>query len=119
MVGNIISDHYKIIEKLGEGGMGEVYLAEDTKLKRQVALKFLSPELTENKEARDRFIKEAQSASTLDHNTICNIHEFNETDDGQLFIVMPRYDRETLRERIDRGPFDEKETKDIAIQISE
>ena len=102
MIGQIVS-HYKIIEKLGAGGMGIVYKAEDTKLKRTVALKFLPPELTRDEEAKKRFIHEAQAASTLEHTNICNIHEINETGDGQLFIVMACYDGQSLRDRIAGG----------------
>ena len=118
IIGKTIS-HYKILKKIGEGGMGMVYKAEDTKLKRTVALKFLPPELTRNKEAKERFVHEAQAASALEHNNICNIHEIDEADDGQTFIVMACYEGETLKHKIKRGPFKLEESIDIAIQIAE
>jgi len=102
MIGQTVS-HYKVLEKLGEGGMGIVYKAEDTKLKRIVALKFLPPELTRDPEVKERFIHEAQAASTLDHPNICTIYEIGQTDDGQLFIAMARYEGETLKLRIVNG----------------
>jgi serine/threonine protein kinase/Tfp pilus assembly protein PilF len=118
MVGKKIS-HYKIIEKLGEGGMGVVYKAEDTKLKRTVALKFLPAHLVTDQEAKDRFIREARAASALDHNNICNIHEIDETGGGQLFIAMACYEGESLKEKIECGPFKIENSIDITIQISQ
>jgi Tol biopolymer transport system component/tRNA A-37 threonylcarbamoyl transferase component Bud32 len=117
LIGKTVS-HYKIIEKLGEGGMGVVYLAEDTKLKRNVALKFLPSKLTRDMETKARFIREAQAASSLDHPNICTIHEINETDDGQLFIVMASYKGQTLKEKIKEQKLKKKEAIDIAIQIA-
>jgi Tol biopolymer transport system component len=117
MIGQTIS-HYKILEKLGEGGMGVVYKAEDTKLKRTVALKFLPPELTRDEEAKERFVHEAQAASALEHNNICNIHEIAETDDSQLFICMAYYEGETLKKRIETGPMMIEEALDVAIQVA-
>jgi non-specific serine/threonine protein kinase len=117
MIGQTIS-HYKILEKLGGGGMGVVYKAEDTKLHRTVALKFLPPELTRDEEAKKRFIHEAQAASSLDHNNICSIHQVDETDDGQIFICMNYYDGETLKKKIERCPIRLDEAIDIAIQIA-
>jgi serine/threonine protein kinase len=79
MIGKTIS-HYKIIEKIGEGGMGVVYKAEDTKLRRTVVLKFLHPDLTRDTESKVRFIQEAQAAAALDHPHICTVYEINESE---------------------------------------
>ena len=117
MIGETIS-HYRIIAKLGEGGMGEVYQAEDTKLDRSVALKFLPAELTRNPEAKARFVQEARAASALDHPNICTIYEVDETNEGRLFIAMACYEGETLKERIARGPLPLDETFDIARQVA-
>jgi serine/threonine protein kinase/tetratricopeptide (TPR) repeat protein len=116
MIGQTIS-HYKILSKLGEGGMGIVYKAEDTKLKRTVALKFLSPELTRDEKAKERFVHEAQAASALDHPNICTIHEIDETEEGQTFIAMACYEGESLKARIERGPVELDRALDIAIQM--
>ncbi|MEN8192030.1 MAG: protein kinase [Bacteroidota bacterium] len=115
MIDQTIS-HYKIIEKLGSGGMGDVYKAEDTKLKRIVALKFLPTALTRDKEARQRFIHEARTASALDHPNIGTIYEIDEHD-GSYFIAMAYYEGETLKEKIDRGPLDIAEALDIESRI--
>jgi serine/threonine protein kinase/Flp pilus assembly protein TadD len=117
MIGKTVS-HYRILEKLGEGGMGVVYKAEDTKLKRIVALKFLPPELTRDTNAKERFIHEAQTASALDHPTICTIHEIDDTEDEQLFIVMAYYKGDTLRRRIDHGPLKIEDAVDITVQVA-
>lgn len=118
MLGTILS-HYRIIEKFGGGGMGVVYKAEDLKLKRAVALKFLPLELTRDEEAKQRFIHEAQAASALQHNNICTVHDIEETPDGQLFIVMDLYEGETLKKKIERGSFKIEEATDIAAQIAQ
>ena len=95
---------YQIIEKLGEGGMGVVYKARDTKLDRFVALKFLPRHLSQAEEERRRFIHEAKAASALDHPNICTIHEIGETDDGQMFIAMSYYEGSHVRKKISQGP---------------
>jgi serine/threonine protein kinase/tetratricopeptide (TPR) repeat protein len=118
MIGKTVLQ-YRILEKLGEGGMGVVYKAEDTKLKRIVALKFLSPKLTRDPETKMRFIREAQAASSLDHPNICMIYEINETEDGKIFIVMANYDGETLKKKIERGPLKIEEAIDITLQTAE
>ncbi len=85
--------------------MGVVYTAHDPHLDRQVAIKVLPPALTRDDTAKQRFfLQEAQAASALDHPNICTIHEINETDDGQLYLVMAYYEGETLKQRIERGP---------------
>jgi serine/threonine-protein kinase len=109
--------HYRIIEKIGEGAMGQVYLAEDTKLKRRVALKFLPYDLTRNEEAKKRFLQEAQVASSLDHPHICNIHEIEETPDGQTFICMSYYEGDTLKNKIESGSLDVETILRIGIEI--
>ena len=95
MIGKTVA-HYKILEKIGSGGMGTVYKARDTKLDRTVALKFLPTHLSRAEEEKKRFIHEAKAASALDHSNICNIYEINETDDGQMFIAMACYEGESL-----------------------
>lgn len=118
MIGNTIS-HYKIIGKLGEGGMGVIYKAEDLKLRRTVALKVLPESFTQDDESNRRFINEAQAASSLQHNNICTIHEIDETPDGQLFIVMDYYEGETLRSKINKGQLDLDQIISITAQIAE
>jgi serine/threonine protein kinase len=117
MIGQTIS-HYKILEELGAGGMGVVYKAEDIKLKRTVALKFLPPELTRDKDAKTRFVHEARAASALQHNNICAIHEIDETPDGRVFISMDCYEGETLKDRIAVGPLPVDDALDITIQVA-
>jgi len=118
MIGQTIS-HYRIVEQLGEGGMGVVYKAEDTKLKRMVALKFLPAELTRDRDAKARFVREARAASALDHPNICTIHEIDETDDGRVFICMACYEGETLREAISKRPLELGRAIDITMRVAE
>jgi serine/threonine protein kinase len=110
--------HYEIISKIGEGGMGVVYKAHDQKLDRHVALKFLPREMSADPDVRRRFMHEARAASALDHPNISTVHEINETPDGRLFIVMPCYDGETVRERLEQGPFELSEALKIAVEIA-
>ncbi|MCH7771898.1 MAG: serine/threonine protein kinase, partial [Bacteroidetes bacterium] len=118
MIGKTIS-HYKILEKLGGGGMGVVYKAEDTKLDRTVALKFLPAHLLADKEAEQRFNSEAKAASSFDHPNICTIHDIGKTDDDQSFIVMAYYKGETLKKKIEKGPIKIEEAIDIVSQVAE
>ncbi|UCG30682.1 MAG: protein kinase [candidate division WOR-3 bacterium] len=118
MIGKTIS-HYKIVEKIGGGGMGIVYKAEDTKLKRTVVLKFLPHEFTDDLTAKKRFIQEAQSTSSLDHPNICTIHEIDETDEGQFFIAMACYEGETLKHRVEKGPLEINEAITIAMGVAQ
>jgi serine/threonine protein kinase/Tfp pilus assembly protein PilF len=117
MIGKTIS-HYKILQKLGEGGMGVVYKAEDTKLKRQVALKFLPQEMTRSQEWEERFLREAQAAAALDHPSICHTYEIDETE-GQTFISMAYLDGQSLAGKIESGPFDVDEAVNIALRVAE
>jgi serine/threonine-protein kinase len=118
VVGDTVS-HYRILEKIGEGGMGEVYLAEDTSLKRTVALKFLPESLRQDDIAHKRFLREAQSAAALDHPFICHINEVTQTDDGQDVICMEYVEGETLRERLVQGRLPLTEALRVGSEISE
>jgi len=117
MIGKSIL-HYKILEKLGEGGMGVVYLADDTKLKRQVAIKFLPQHISENSNERKRFEIEAQAAAALNHPNIATIHAIEEVD-NELFLVMEYIEGQELKEKIKAGPLTIEEVQNIAKQIAE
>ncbi len=118
MIGNTIS-HYKITEKIGGGGMGVVYKAQDLKLNRFAALKFLPPNLGGDEEEKKRFIQEAQATSSLEHNNICTVYEIGETEEGQIFIALAYYDGETLKKKIQKGSLKLKDAIALTIQIAE
>jgi serine/threonine protein kinase/Tfp pilus assembly protein PilF len=116
--GTMFAERYRIIEELGRGGMGVVYKAEDSKLKRTVALKFLPADTTHIPEFKDRFAREAQAAAALDHPNICTVYEFDETD-NKTYISMAYLGGQSLKKKIDAGPLDLDEALRIAVQVAE
>ena len=117
MIGKTVS-HYNILKKLGEGGIGVVYRARDLHLDRVVAIKFLPPSLTTDERIKKQFLQGARAASTLDHPNICQVYEFDQTDDNQMFLVMAYCEGETLRFKIDDGNLKIDEVIKITNQIA-
>jgi non-specific serine/threonine protein kinase len=117
MIGQTIS-HYKIVEKLGEGGMGVVYLAEDAKLERKVAIKLLPHNISKHSDERERLKTEAKAAASLNHSNIATIHSIEETD-NHIFIVMEYIDGRELKSRIDNSPIPVDEALRISNQIAD
>jgi len=117
VIGSTIS-HYKITAKLGEGGMGVVYKAEDTKLERPVALKFLAAHAVEDPEHKARFVREAKAAARLDHSNICSVYEIDEAE-GQTFLAMAYLEGQTLKDKIAERPLKLVQALDIAVQTAQ
>src|SRR4030042_2239795 len=115
--GSLISGKCRILEEIGHGGMGIVYKAEDLKLKRRIALKFLPSHLMDSPELKERFLIEAQAAAALSHPTICVIYEVGESEE-RPYIAMEHIEGETLRDRLKKGPLTAEEALDAAVQIA-
>jgi TolB-like protein/Tfp pilus assembly protein PilF/predicted Ser/Thr protein kinase len=116
--GSTVAERYNIIEELGRGGMGVVYKAEDIRLKRTVALKFLPPEVTHIPHVKERFMREAQAAAALDHPNICTVYEFDEAEE-KTFISMAYIEGQSLKKKIESGPLELDEAIRIALQVAE
>jgi len=116
--GTTIAERYTILEELGRGGMGVVYKAEDTKLKRTVALKFLPLELTHIPDVKERFMREAQAAAALDHPNICTVYEFDDAEE-EAFISMAYVEGQSLRKKVESGPIELDQALRIATQVAE
>ena len=116
--GSLVAGRYRVLGAAGEGGMGVVYKAEDTRLRRTVALKFLPASLARDLEAKKRFLREAQAAAALDHPNICPVHEVDEAE-GEMFLAMAFVEGRTLKDRIAEGPLPLAEALAVAVQVAE
>src|SRR4029078_1661299 len=118
MIGQTVG-HYLITSKLGAGGMGEVFLAEDTRLERKAAIKFLPAEFASNSERRERFLIEAKAASALNHPHVCTVYDVGETADGLPFIAMEFVEGQTLDASARRGQLEIARVGEIAVQVAD
>src|SRR5262245_26084413 len=118
MIGQLIGDRYKIIRKIGEGGMGEVYVAEHIHIEKRVALKLLRAEVLSNQEAVQRFRQEARSASSIGHENIISIDDFGTLPDGRVYMAMEFLQGEPLNDLLAKGPLPLPRALDILIQTS-
>ena len=116
---SLVASRYVIGPRLGRGSQGVVYRAHDSRLDREVALKFLPDQLADDEHARQRFIREAHAAARAEHSSICTIHSIESTDEGHLFIVMPYYEGRTLKDVLHDGPLTPDEAIEIAAQLAE
>src|SRR5262245_28129891 len=118
IIGRTIGGRYVVAEKIGSGGMGTVYRARNEGVQRDVAIKFLSPELAVDGTNRERFLREARAANRIDHEHIIDINDFGETDDGLVYLVMEYLDGASLAQVLGGGPIDPRRAVDIAMQMA-
>src|SRR5438874_9422467 len=118
MIGKTVG-HYRITSKLGAGGMGEVFLADDIRLERKAAIKFLPAEVAADPERRQRFLTEAKAASALNHPHVCIVYDVGETDDGRSFIAMEFVEGESLEALVKHGPLEICRLVEIAVQVAD
>src|SRR5712692_5744687 len=118
MIGKTVG-HYRVTAKLGAGGMGEVFLAEDTRLRRKAAIKFLPAQMAADPERRQRFLNEARAASALNHPHVCVVYDVGETEEGLPFIAMEFVEGQSLDTLVKRGPLEISKVVAIAVQVAD